>query len=176
MTTMERAGAVTIKGNPLTAMGDVLEVGAAAPDFTLVANDLSQVTLADSAGKVRLISVVPSLDTGICDAQTRRLNEEAAAFDKDVVVLTVSTDLPFTQKRWCGAAGIENVVTLSDHMDMNFGMSYGTAVKEWRTEQRAMFVVDRDGIIQYAEYVPEIAQHPDYDSALAALFMTVQNR
>jgi len=135
----------------------------------LLANDLSEVTLADSAGKVRLISVVPSLDTDICDAQTRRFNEEAVSFGDEVVVLTVSADLPFAQKRWCGAAGVDRVQTLSDHRDMNFGNAYGTHVKELRLEQRAIFVVDRDDTIRYVEYVPEIAQHPNYEAALTAV-------
>lgn len=167
--TSERPGAVTLKGNPLTVIGDPISVGDEAPDFTLVANDLSNVTLADSAGKVRLISVVPSLDTGICDAQTRRFNEEAAAFGDDVVVLTVSAEHPFNQKRWCGAAGIDQVEVLSDHMDMNFGKAYGTYIKELRLDQRAIFVVDGGDKVAYIEYVPEIAQHPDYEAALTAV-------
>ncbi|RMG96481.1 MAG: thiol peroxidase [Chloroflexi bacterium] len=165
----ERYGAVTIKGKPLTVLGEPVSVGDKAPDFTLVANDMSKVTLADSAGKVRLISVVPSLDTGICDAQTRRMNEEAAKLGDNVVVLTVSAEHPFNQRRWCGAAGIDRVQVLSDHMDMNFGLAYGTYIKEWRLEQRAIFVVDANDTIVYVEYVPEIAQHPDYEAALAAV-------
>ena len=165
----EREGGATFKGNPLTVMGDQVAVGDKAPDFELVGNDLSTVTLGDSAGKVRLISVVPSLDTGICDAQTRRFNEEIANLGDNVVGYTISADLPFAQSRWCGNAGVENVITLSDHRDMNFANAYGTHVKELRLEQRAVFVVDGDGTIRYAEYVPEIAQHPDYDAALAAL-------
>jgi thiol peroxidase len=162
-------GELTHKGRPRTVIGARLNVGDKAPDFTLVANDFSEVTLADSAGKVRLISVVPSLDTEVCDMQTRRFNQEAAAFGPDVVVLTVSADLPYAQRRWCGAAGVERVQTLSDHRDMSFGNAYGTHVKETRLEQRAVFVVDRAGIVRYVEYVPEISQQPDYDAALAAL-------
>lgn len=165
----ERTGAVTFKGNPLTALGEPLNVGDKAPDFELVANDLSSVTLADSSGKTRLLSIVPSLDTGICDAQTRRFNEEISKLGDNVVGYTISADLPFAQKRWCGNAGVERVVTLSDHMGMSFADAYGTHVKELRLEQRAVFVVDPDGVIRYVEYVPEIAQHPDYDAALAAL-------
>ena len=172
--TTERFGDVTFKGEKLTVRGNVLKVGDKAPDFTLVANDLSSVTKHDSAGKVRLISVVPSLDTGICDAQTRRFNEEAANLGEQVTILTVSTDLPFAQKRWCGAAGVDQVQTLSDHKDMNFGEAYGTHVKELRLEQRAIFVVDSDDTIQYVEYVPEIAQHPDYDAALTAVHRITQ--
>ncbi len=165
----ERFGAVTFKGNPLTVLGTPLAVGDTAPDFTLTATDMSAVGLADSAGKTRLISVVPSLDTGICDAQTRRFNEEAAALGEDVVILTVSADLPFAQARWCGAAGVDQVQTLSDHKDMNFGDAYGTHVKELRVEQRAIFVVDADDKVTYIEYVPEIAQHPDYEAAIEAV-------
>lgn len=167
--TIERPGAVTHKGRPRTVIGPVLKLGDKAPDFRLLANDFSEVTLADSAGKVRLISVVPSLDTGICEAQTRRFNQEAANLGDQVVVLTVSADLPYAQRRWCGAAGVERVQTLSDHFDMNFGDAYGTHIKETRLEQRAIFVIDRNDFIRYVEYVPEIAQHPDYEAALSAV-------
>ncbi len=166
---IERKGAVTFQGNPLTVIGPELKIGDKAPNFRLLSTDLTEVTLKSSAGKTRLISVVPSLDTGICDAQTRRFNEEAANFGADVVVLTVSVDLPFAQKRWCGAAGIDLVETLSDHRDMNFGNAYGTHVKELRLEQRAIFIVDKNDVIRYVQYVQEIAQHPDYDDALTAL-------
>lgn len=167
--TTERYGAVTLKGNPLTVEGDPVIVGDKAPDFVLTANDFSKVTLADSADKVRLISVVPSLATGICDAQTRRFNAEAANLGDDVVIITVSSEHPFNQKQWCGAAGIDRVQVVSDHMDMNFGRAYGLAVKELRLDQRAIIVVDRDDTVTYTEYVPEIAQHPDYEAALAAV-------
>ena len=166
---IERKGDVTFQGNPLTVLGPKLKVGDKAPNFKLLTNDLTEVTLKTYAGKVLLISVVPSLDTGICDAQTRRFNEEAANFGNDVVVLTVSADLPFAQKRWCGAAGVDRVETLSDHRDMNFGNAYGTHVKELRLEQRSVFIVDKNGVIRYVQYVPEIAQHPDYDEAINAL-------
>ena len=165
----EHPGGVTHKGKPLTVIGERLSVGDKAPDFKLVANDFSQVTLADSRGKVRLISVVPSLDTGICDAQTRRFNEEAATLGDHVVVLTVSAEHPYNQRRWCGAAGIDRVQVLSDHMDMAFGTSYGTYIKELRLEQRSIFVIDANDCITYVEYVPEIAQHPDYEAALTAV-------
>jgi thiol peroxidase len=167
--TTERFGAVTLKGNPQTVRGEQLNVGDKAPNFTLAANDFSKVTLADSNGKVRLISVVPSLFTGICDAQTRRFNEEAANLGDNVVILTVSADFPTAQANWCGAAGVDQVQTLSDHMDMNFGDAYGTHIVERRWEQRAIFVVDADDVVRYVEYVPEIAQFPDYDSALTAV-------
>ena len=165
----ERFGDVTLKGEKLTVRGNVLQPGDKAPAFTLTANDFSSVSLQDSAGKVRLISVVPSLFTGICDAQTRRFNEEAASLGENVTVLTVSVDFPTAQRQWCGAAGIDRVQTLSDHKDMNFGDAYGTHVVEIRWEQRAIFVVDSDDTIRYVEYVPEIAQHPDYEAALTAV-------
>jgi len=165
----ETLGGVTLKGNPLTTIGERVNVGDKAPNFKLVANDLSTVTLDDSAGKVRLISAMPNLATGICDAQTRRFNEEAAKFGDDVVALAVSSEHPFNQKDWCAAAGIDAIQVVSDHMDMNFGDAYGTHVKELRLEQRSVFVIDRDGVVRYVEYVPEIAQHPDYDAAIAAL-------
>ena len=167
--TIERPAAVLFKGMPQTVLGHVLEAGDRAPNATLVANDLAVVELNQYAGKIRLISVVPSLDTSICDLQTRRFNQEAASLPADVVVLTISVDTPFAQKRWCGAAGIDRVITLSDYRDMSFGDAYGTHIKELRLEQRAVFVVDREGVIRYVEYVPVVSQHPDYDSALAAL-------
>jgi thiol peroxidase len=166
---IERAGGVTSKGKPLTVYGNQLKPGDIAPDFTLLGNDMNQVSLSDFHGKIRVISVVTSLDTGLCDLQTRRFNEEAAKLGDDVVILTVSADLPFAQKRWCGAAGVDRVITLSDHRDMNFGNAYGTHVKELRLEQRSVFVVDSEGIVRYTEYVPEIGQHPDYEAALAAV-------
>lgn len=164
-----RRGPVTFKGKPLTVLGQQLKPGDRMPDVSLVANDLSVVRLSSFIGKVLLISVVPSLDTSICDLQTRRFNQEAAALGDDVVILTVSADLPFAQARWCGAAGVDRVITLSDHRDMAFGNAFGTHIEELRLEQRAVFVVDRGGIVRYVEYVPEIAKHPDYEAALAAV-------
>jgi len=171
---IERAGEVTFQGQPLTVLGRKLEVGDRAPYFTLVANDLSTVTLPDTAGKVRLISVVPSLDTAVCDAQTRRFNQEVGAVGDEVICYTVSADLPFAQARWCGAAGVERVVTLSDHQTMAFGDAYGTHIKELRLEQRAVFVIDADGIVRYVEYVPELTHHPDYEAALDAVRAIVE--
>jgi thioredoxin-dependent peroxiredoxin len=168
-TMSERTGELTFKGGPLTLLGQRLTTGGPAPDFKLLANDLSPVTLADSNGKVRLISVVPSLDTGVCDAQTRRFNEEAAGLGDNVAILTVSADLPFAQARWCGAAGVDQVQTLSDHYDLGFGDSYGVHIKELRLDTRALFVVDASGTLTYAEYVPEMTDHPDYAAALAAV-------
>lgn len=164
----ERAKATTFLGSPLTLIGPELREGDVAPDFSLLSNDLKSVGLSDSSGKVRLISVVPSVDTPVCDEQTRKFNQEASGMGGEVVVLTVSADLPFAQKRWCGAANADQVETLSDHREMSFAKSYGTLIKELRLESRAIFVVDAAGVIRYVEYVKEIASHPNYDAALAA--------
>lgn len=158
---------ITFKGNPVTLLGSEVKVGDQAPDFKVLANDMSEVTLQDSKGQVRLISVVPSLDTGVCDAQTRRFNEEAAKLD-NVKVLTISVDLPFAQKRWCGANGIDIVQTLSDHRELSFGEAYGAAIKELRLLARAVFVVDSNDKVTYVEYVSEATDHPDYDKAVQA--------
>ncbi len=166
--TLERSGGVTSKGRPLTIVGQPLQVGDPAPAFTLTDHALRPVQLSDSAGKVRLISVVPSLDTGICDAQTRRFNQEAADLGASVAIITVSAEHPFNQRRWCGVAGIDQIQVVSDHMELAFGYAYGVAIKEWRLLQRAIFVVDRDDRITYVEYVPEIAQFPNFDAALEA--------
>jgi thiol peroxidase len=166
---MQRPGDVTFQGNPLTAIGPKLEVGNQAPEFQLLANDLSPVNLADSAGKVRLLSVVPSLDTPVCDMQTRRFNGHLEALGDGVAGFTISADLPFAQARWCGAAGMQRMQTLSDHRDMAFGDAYGTHIEELRLESRAVFVVDGSGTIRHAEYVKEITEHPNYDAALAAI-------
>ena len=164
---MERPGATTLKGNPLTLIGPELHPGDEAPDFQLVDNSLKPVTLKDTGRQVRIISVVPSLDTPVCDAQTKRFNEEAAKLP-DVEIITVSMDLPFAQKRWCGAFGVDKVKMLSDHKDGSFGSHYGTLIKELRIESRAIFVIDPDNRIRYAEYVKEVADHPNYEAALTA--------
>jgi len=164
----ERTGVITFQGNPMTLLGPEIEVGQQAADFTVLANDLSPVTLSDSKGRTRLISVVPSLDTGVCDMQTRRFNEEATRFPQ-VDVLTVSMDLPFAQARWCGQAGVERVQTLSDHRDASFGLSYGLLIKELRLLTRAVLVVDADNVIRYIEIVPEVTDEPNFDAALEAL-------
>ncbi|MCP3741151.1 thiol peroxidase [Rossellomorea sp. BNER] len=158
---------ITFKGNAVTLLGSEVKVGDTAPNFTVLANDLSEVTLDDSKGSVRLISVVPSIDTGVCDAQTRKFNEAAAELD-NVKVLTVSVDLPFAQKRWCGANGIENVQTLSDHRDLSFGEAYGVHIQELRLLARAVFVVDSNDKVTYVEYVSEATDHPNYDGAIDA--------
>jgi len=164
-----RTGLVTMKGNPLTLVGDEIKVGDAAPEFTVVDNDLSPVSLSAYRGKVVVISAVPSLDTPVCDTETRRLNQEASNFGDDVVVLTISMDLPFAQKRWCGAAGVERVVTLSDYQNASFGRAYGVLIQGLRLLARAVFVVDKQGVVQLVRIVPEIATEPDYDSVLDAV-------
>ncbi|MEU9829797.1 thiol peroxidase [Micromonospora chersina] len=163
----QRDGVTSLQGRPVTLLGDEITVGAAAPDFTVVANDFSPVTLASSAGTVRILSAVPSLDTEVCEQQTRRFNEMTAGLD-GVTVLTISADLPFTQRRWCEAAGLPHVQTASDHRDLSFGLAYGVAIAGLRLLARAVFVVDRDDRVVYAEYVPEIGQHPNYEAALKA--------
>ncbi len=164
---MSHMAAVTFKGNPVTLVGTEVKVGDKAPNFTVLANDLSPVTLDDSKGHVRLISVVPSIDTGVCDAQTRRFNEEAAKLD-NVKVLTVSVDLPFAQKRWCAAAGIDNVQTVSDHRDLSFGEAYGAVMQELRLLARSVFVIDSNDTVTYVEYVSEGTDHPNYEAAIEA--------
>lgn len=158
---------VTMRGNPVTLVGNPVQVGSKAPDFTVLTNDLKPFSLQDTSG-VRLIASVPSLDTGVCDAETRRLNEEATKLD-NVQVLVISMDLPFAQRRWCGAAGVDRVITLSDHRDASFGQAYGVLMKENRLLARAVFVVDSSGTVTYAEYVPEVTSHPDYDKVLEAV-------
>ena len=165
----ERTGKVTMKGNPLTLLGNEVNVGDVAPDFAVLSNDLSPVTLSSFRGKVCIVSSVPSLDTPVCDTETRRFNQEAGRLSSDVAVLVISMDLPFAQKRWCGAAGVTRVQTLSDHRDASFGTSYGVLIKELRLLARAVFVVDRNGIVQYVQLVKEITQEPDYDAVLAAV-------
>lgn len=160
---------VTFKNGPVTLIGNEVKVGDQAPDFTVLDNGLSPVTLKDSEGKIRLFSVVPSLDTGVCDAQTRRFNEAAAELGDNVVIYTVSVDLPFAQKRWCGAAGIDAVQTVSDHRDLSFGEAYGVYMQELRLLARAIFVVDATGKVTYVEYVPEATDHPNYEAAIEAV-------
>lgn len=158
---------VTFKGNPVTLVGNEVNVGDKAPNFKVLANDLSEVTLDDSKGHVRLISVVPSVDTGVCDQQTRRFNEEAANLP-NVKVITVSCDLPFAQARWCAAAGIENLQTVSDHRDLSFGEAYGVHIKELRLLARSIFVIDSSDTVVYKEIVSEVGTHPNYEAAIAA--------
>ncbi|AYC29849.1 thiol peroxidase [Paenisporosarcina cavernae] len=160
---------ITFKQNPVTLIGNEVKVGDTAPNFQVLANDLSPVTLDDTKGKVRLISVVPSLDTGTCDAQTRKFNESASSLGENVKILTISVDLPFAQKRWCAAAGIDAVQTLSDHRDLSFGKAYGVAIEELRLLARAVFVVDEQDKVTYVEYVSEATEHPNYEAAIEAV-------
>ena len=158
---------VTFGGNPVTVNGNEVKVGDQAPSFKVLANDLSEKTFDDFKG-VRLICAVPSLDTGVCDSETRRFNEEAGDIS-GVTVLTISADLPFAQARWCGASGLKNVVTLSDHRDLSFGKAYGVVIEELRLLSRAVFVVDSNDKVTYVEYVGEVTNHPNYEAALAAV-------
>ncbi|MDR1242122.1 MAG: thiol peroxidase [Deltaproteobacteria bacterium] len=164
----ERKGVITFAGNPLTLLGPELKAGAAAPEFTLAGNDLKPKTLSAYKGKAVIISVVPSLDTGVCDLQTKRFNKEAGSL-AGVQILTVSCDLPFAQARWCGAAGVANLETLSDHFDLNFGTSYGVAIKELRLLTRAVFALDKTHKIVYTEIVPEVTQAVNFDAVLAVV-------
>ena len=165
----KRTGVVTFAGGPVTLVGPEVKVGQAAPDFTLLDNGLAPKTLKDFAGKVKVISVVPSLDTGVCDAQTRWFNQDATKLSDDVVVLTVSMDLPFAQKRWCGAAGVENVVTLSDHKDASFGENYGFLIEELRLLTRGVVVIDKNDKVTYVEYVPEVTHAVNFDATIVAI-------
>jgi thioredoxin-dependent peroxiredoxin len=161
----KHTGIITFGGNPLTLVGTMVKVGDIAPDFTLLNADLSPFNFSATAGKVRIISVVPSIDTGICDAQTRRFNQEAANMDAEI--LTISCDLPFALGRYCAAAGIDKVKTLSDHRALDFGYKYGFAIEELRLLSRGIVIVDKNNVVKYVEYVPEVASHPNYDLALA---------
>ncbi|MDI3318101.1 MAG: thiol peroxidase [Bacillota bacterium] len=164
---------VLFGGKPVQLAGKPIEVGQTAPDATVQDNSMAVRHLSEWSGKVRLIAAVPSLDTPVCDAETRRFNQEAASLGDDVVILTVSMDLPFAQKRWCGAAGVDRVITLSDHIEASFGQAYGTLMPAQRLEARAVFVVGRDDRVRYVQYVPEVSDHPDYEAALAAVRQAV---
>lgn len=165
----ERPGAVLFGGKPATLQGKELKVGDVAPDFTAVGNDLKPVSLSQFKGKVVVIASVPSLDTPVCDLETRRFNAEASKLGNDVVILTVSMDLPFAQKRWCGAAGVDRVITMSDHRDASFGMAYGVLLKDVRFLARAVFVVDRQGAIRYIQLVKDTGTQPDFTPVLDAV-------
>ena len=166
--TQERSGVVTFKGNALTLLGPDIRTGETAPDFHVLDQALATVKFSDAKGKVRIVSVVPSLDTPVCDAQTRRFNQEAAKLSPKIEIWTISMDLPFAQRRWCGSSGIERVKVFSDHRDANFGTTFGCLVKELRLLARAVFVVDANDVVRHAEYVREMTTHPNYDAALAA--------
>lgn len=164
----ERTGVITFKGNPLTLIGPEIKVGDKAPNFTVLAKDLSPVTLESSKAKARLFSVVPSLDTPVCDQQTRRFNEEAAKLPGNLEILTISMDLPFAQNRFCSTAGIDRVQTASDHREASFGQAYGVLIKELRLLSRSIFVVDKNDVVRYVEIVKEVTSHPNYEAALEA--------
>ena len=165
----ERKDAITFKGNPLTLIGPEIKVGSQAPDFQVLAGDLSTISLDNFKGKTKLISVVPSLDTPVCDQQTRRFNQEASKMPGDIAVLTISMDLPFAQGRFCTTAGIDKVKTLSDHRDASFGQAFGVLIKELRLLTRAIFILGPDNKVQYVEYVKEVTNHPNYEAVLGAL-------
>ena len=165
----ERTGIVTMKENPLTLVGNGVKVGEMAPDFVVLDNNLSPVKFSSFRGKISIVSSVPSLDTPVCDVETRRFNEEASKLGDQVLILTISMDLPFAQKRWCAAAGVTRVQTLSDHRDASFGTSYGVLIKELRLLARAVFLVDQKGVLQYMQLVKELTKEPDYKAILSAL-------
>jgi len=165
----ERQGVITIHGNPLTLLGQEITVGMTAPDCELIDNDLNPVKISSFRGKTLVIASVPSLDTPVCDIETRRFNDEAANFGDGVQLVTISMDLPFAQKRWCGAAGVANLKTLSDHRAAAFGQAYGVLIKELRLLARAIFIVDPAGMVQYVQLVKEVASEPDYEKVLQAL-------
>lgn len=161
----KRKNLVTMGGEPMTLLGKEIKIGDKAPDFTALKTDLTPYSLKDAKDKVKIISVVPSLDTGVCELQTIRFNEMASELG-DVLILTISVDLPFAQGRFCGAKGIDKVITLSDHRDLDFGMKYGFVMEELRLLSRGVVIVDRDNTVKYVEYVKEATNHPDYDKAL----------
>ncbi len=165
----ENKRTVTFKGSPLTLLGPEIKVGSKAPDFQVLGGDLSKVTLQSFKGKTKLISVVPSLDTPVCELQTKRFNQEAGQLPADIEVITISMDLPFAQGRFCATAGIKKIKVLSDHRDASFGLAYGVLIKEFRLLSRSIFIIGPDDTVQYVEYVKEITEHPNYDAALNAL-------
>lgn len=165
----ERTEWITFKGNPLTLIGNEVKVGDEAPDFIAIDNNLNPISFSTYRGKICLLSSVPSLDTPVCDMETRRFNEEASRLGADLVIITISMDLPFAQKRWCATTGVDHIQTLSDHRDASFGTSYGVLIKELRLLARALFLVDIKGIVQYVQLVKEITHEPDYESVLKAL-------
>jgi thioredoxin-dependent peroxiredoxin len=165
----ERTGIVTMKGNPITLVGDEVNVGQKAPDFVAIDHNLAPVKFSSYRGKICILASVPSLDTPVCATETRKFNEEASRLSPDIAILTISMDLPFAQKRWCGAEGITRIQTLSDHRDASFGMSYGVLIKELRLLARAVFLVDQKGVLQHLQLVKEIASEPNYKDVWHAL-------
>jgi thioredoxin-dependent peroxiredoxin len=166
---MERTGIVTSHGRPLTLLGPDLGAGARAPDFTVLDGSVQEVRLSDHAGKIKVISVTPSLDTPVCDLQLRRFNSEAANLPAGIVVMNISMDLPFAVSRFCTVAGIDRVLALSDHREASFGLAFGVLIKESRLLARSIFILDRDNVVRYREIVPDLSSHPDYEKALQAL-------
>ena len=166
---MERKGVVTFKGNPLTLLGDEVKVGQKANDFKALDQNMTEKTLSEFKGKVKLIAAVPSLDTPVCDTEIKRFNDEASKLSKDLAIVFISMDLPFAQKRFCQEFDINKVKTLSDHKDASFGNAYGVLIKELRLLARAIFVIDRSDTVKYVEYVKELGTPPDYNAALDAL-------
>jgi len=164
----ERSDVTKFKGNPVTLLGPTLKVGDKAPNFQVVDTSLSPVRLEDFHGKTKIISAVPSLDTPVCDTETRRFNKEAAKLPAEVVLLTISMDLPFAQSRWCGAAGINRVKTLSDYQERSFAVAYGVLIKELKLLSRSIFVIDANDTIRYIQHVPEITDEPDYAAVISA--------
>jgi thiol peroxidase len=172
----ERTGVITIHGNPLTLLGRELKVGDKAPDATVLDNDLNPVKLSSFGGKVVILATVPSLDTPVCDIESRKFNDEAGRLGPDVQILTISMDLPFAQKRWCGAAGIEDLKVMSDHRDAEVGANYGVLIKELRLLARTVFIIDREGTIRYIQIVPEVTSEPNYEEVLEAVRELVEAR
>jgi thiol peroxidase len=166
---MERKGIITFLGNPLTLTGTETKIGAKAGDFTVLDKELKEIRLKDFSGKIKLISVTPSLDTPVCDMQARRFNQEAAKLPDDVIIMNISMDLPFAISRFCTSAGIDKIKTYSDHRDASFGNAFGVLIRELRLLARSVFIIDRDETVRYIELVPELTNHPDYDKALAEL-------
>ncbi|NBD27199.1 thiol peroxidase [Paenibacillus glycinis] len=167
--TQERAGVATAKGYPVTLVGPELKIGDQAPDFKINQDLLKEASLSDYAGKIKLISVVPSLDTPVCDSQTRRFNVEAAKLGDEAIFITISVDLPFAQSRFCSTAGIDRMITLTDYKHRTFGEAYGVLIKELQLDMRAIFILDANNTVQYVEYLKEMTDHPDYEAALNAL-------
>jgi thiol peroxidase len=173
---LERGDVIKMKGNPMTLIGNEVKVGDKAPDFTAYDGTLSPVNMSSFAGKTIVLVSVPSLDTPVCDMETRRFNEEAANLGDDVAIVTLSMDLPFAQVRWCGAAGVDKVTVLSDYREASFGQNYGVLIKELRLLARTIFVVDKEGVVQYVQYVEETTTEPDYDEVLNAIKKVIERQ
>ncbi len=173
---LERKGLIKFGDMDVTVVGPDIKPGDIAPEFTATTQDWQHINVLEATkGKVRILAAVPSLDTAVCDRETRRFNQEATNLDEDIVVVVISADLPFAQKRWCGAAGVDRVLVVSDHMDMDFGEKYGTLMKEVRLLRRAVFVVDRNNRVVYADYMPRLADEPNYEEVLAAAREALKN-